>query len=94
MEADRKATAYAQAAAHRATEAQALEEDAERLIGAWNERQATRVPLLFSPTIGAALACRHWYLWVRCPACRPSKGREGAGKPCSRRTHMADPISS
>jgi hypothetical protein len=29
-------------------------EDAERLIAAWNERQAKRMPTLFSPTIGAA----------------------------------------
>lgn len=39
-------------------------EDAERLIGAWNERQAQRMPMLFSPTIGAAVAARYWYLWV------------------------------
>jgi len=25
-------------------------EDAERLIGAWNESQANRMPMLFSPT--------------------------------------------
>jgi hypothetical protein len=25
-------------------------EDAERLIAAWNERQANRMPMLFSPT--------------------------------------------
>jgi hypothetical protein len=30
--------------------------DAERLIGDWNERQARRMPLLFAPAIGAALA--------------------------------------
>ncbi|MGA9007032.1 MAG: hypothetical protein WB495_09075 [Xanthobacteraceae bacterium] len=29
----------------------------------------TRAPLLFSPTIGAAIAAQHWWLWVRCPAC-------------------------
>ena len=28
------------------------------------------MPMLFSPTIGAALAVRYWFLWVRCPACR------------------------
>jgi hypothetical protein len=44
--------------------------DAERLIEAWNERQARRMPLLFAPTIGAAIAARYWFLWVRCPACR------------------------
>jgi hypothetical protein len=45
-------------------------EDAERLITAWNERQENRMPMLFSPTIGAAIAARYWSLWVRCPACR------------------------
>ncbi len=69
MQADRKAKADAEAAAKRATDAQVLE-DAERLIGAWNERQAKRMPMLFSPTIGAAVAAQHWFLWVRCPACR------------------------
>ena len=28
------------------------------------------MPMLFSPTIGAAIAARSWYLWVRCPPCR------------------------
>jgi hypothetical protein len=26
------------------------------------------MPMLFAPTIGAAIAARHWFLWVRCPA--------------------------
>ncbi len=69
MEADRKAKADAGAAARRATDAQVLE-DAERLIGAWNERQARRMPMIFSPTIGAAITARYWFLWVRCPTCR------------------------
>jgi hypothetical protein len=43
MEADRKAKA--DAAARRATNAQVLE-DAERLIGAWNQRQAKHMPML------------------------------------------------
>ena len=68
MKADRRAKANAEAAARRATDAQVLE-DAERLIAVWNERQARRMPMLFSPTIDAALASRHWYLLVRCPAC-------------------------
>ena len=38
-------------AARRATDTHVLE-DAERLIAAWNERQAKRLPMLFSPTIG------------------------------------------
>jgi hypothetical protein len=37
---------------------------------AWNERQAKRMPRLFSPTIGAAISARRWYLWLHCPACR------------------------
>ena len=41
-----------EAAARRATDAQVLE-DADRLIAAWNERQAKRMPMLFLPTIGA-----------------------------------------
>ena len=45
-------------------------EDAERLIAAWNDRQAWRMPMLFSPTIGAAIAAQYWFLWIRCPACR------------------------
>jgi hypothetical protein len=40
--------------------------DVERLIAVWNERQARRMPLLFAPTIGAAL-------WVYCSACRTTR---------------------
>ena len=61
MEADRKAKADAEAAAKRATDTQVLE-DAERLIAAWNERQAKRMPMIFSPTIGAAITARYWFL--------------------------------
>jgi hypothetical protein len=35
-----------------------------------NEGQTKRMPMLFSPTIGAAITARYWFLWVRCPACR------------------------
>ena len=69
MEDERRAAAEKDAAARRATDKQTLE-DAERLIAAWNDRQAARMPMLFSPTIGAAITARYWYLWVRCPACR------------------------
>jgi hypothetical protein len=54
LEDQRRQAAEKEAAARRATDAQVLE-DAERLIGAWNERQARRMPMLFSPTIGAAI---------------------------------------
>ncbi len=69
MEDQRRQASEEEAASRRATDAQVLE-DAERLIAAWNERQAKRMPLLISPTIGAAIAARYWYLWARCPACR------------------------
>jgi hypothetical protein len=69
MEHQRRAAAEKEAATRRATDTQVLE-DAERLIAAWNERQALRAPMIFSPTIGAAVQARYWYLWVRCPACR------------------------
>ena len=61
MEADREAKADTEVASRRATDAQVLE-DAERLISAWNDRQAKRMPLLFAPTIGAPLAFRHHFL--------------------------------
>jgi hypothetical protein len=69
MEDQRRQAAEKEAAGRRATDAQVLE-DAERLIAAWNERQAKRMPMLFSPTIGAAITAGYWFLWVRCPACR------------------------
>jgi hypothetical protein len=69
MEDQRREAAEKEAANRRATDAQVLE-DAERLIGAWNERQAKRMPMLFTPTIGAAIAAGYWFLWVCCPACR------------------------
>ena len=69
MEDKRREAAEKEAATRRATDAQVLE-DAERLITAWNERQAKRMPMIFSPTIGAAIPARYWFLWVHCPACR------------------------
>ena len=66
LEDERRRAAEKEAATRRAADPQILE-DAERLIAAWNERQAKRMPMLFSPTIGAA---GYWFLWVRCPACR------------------------
>ena len=69
MEDQRQRAAEREAAARRATDAQVLE-DAEGLIAAWNERQAKRMPMLFSPTIGAAITAGYWFLWVCCPACR------------------------
>src|SRR5260370_11686773 len=69
LEDQRRQLAEKEVAGRRATDAQVLE-DAERLITAWNERQAKHMPMLFSPTIGAAITAGDWFLWVRCPACR------------------------
>jgi hypothetical protein len=72
MEGDRKAKAETEAVSRRATDAKVLQ-DAEGVVSAWNKRQAKRMPLLFVPTIGAALASRHHFLWVYCPACRTTR---------------------
>src|ERR1700739_1557499 len=69
MEDQRRQAAEKEAAAARETDTQVLE-DAEQLIAAWNERQAKQMPMIFSPTIGAAIAAGFWFLWVRCPGCR------------------------
>ena len=69
LEDQRREAVEKEAAARRATDALVLE-DAERLIAAWNERQEKRMPMLYSPTIGAPILARYWFLWVRCPACR------------------------
>jgi hypothetical protein len=69
LEDQRREAAEKEAASQRATDAQVLE-DAERLIAAWNERQALRAPMIFSPTIGATIAAGYWFLWVRRPACQ------------------------
>jgi hypothetical protein len=53
LEDQRREAAEKEAATRRATDAQVLQ-DAERLITAWNERQAKRMPMLSSPTIGAS----------------------------------------
>jgi hypothetical protein len=73
MENERRNAAEKEAAARRRTDPQ-VHSDAEWLITAWNERQSKGMPLLFSPTIGAAILARYWYLWVRCPACRTTSG--------------------
>jgi hypothetical protein len=59
MEDERRRLAEKQAAERRATDPQIIE-DAERLVATWNERQEKRMPVLFSPTIGAAITARYW----------------------------------
>jgi len=85
MEDQRRQAAEKEAAARRATDDQVLE-DAERLIDAWNERQAKRMPMLFSPTIGAAITAGCWLLWVRCPGLpHDERNRSSHARPSSRR---------
>jgi hypothetical protein len=43
------------------------------LVATWNARQEAHMPMLFSPTIGAALSARHFFLWIRCPASRTTQ---------------------
>lgn len=69
MESEWNAAAAKEAEARRALGPQLLK-DAKRLVETWNARQEAHMPMLFSPTIGAAIMSRHWFLWVRCPACR------------------------
>jgi hypothetical protein len=69
LEDERRLAAADKAAAQRATDPQIMA-DAERLVAVWNERQKRHMPMLFAPTIGAAIAAGYWFLWVRCPACR------------------------
>jgi hypothetical protein len=54
LEDRRREAAEKEVANRRATDAQVLE-DVELPIAAWNERQAKRMPMLFSPTIGASI---------------------------------------
>jgi hypothetical protein len=55
MEDQRWQAAEKEAAARRATDAQVLE-DAERLIAAWNERQAKRMSMLIPLTIARGIS--------------------------------------
>jgi hypothetical protein len=55
LEDQRREAAEKEAASRRATDGQVLG-DAEQLFTASNERQAKRMPMLFSPTIGAAIS--------------------------------------
>jgi hypothetical protein len=69
MKSERASVAAKEAEARRALGPQILA-DAERLVSTWNARQEAHMPMLFSPTIGAAVTAGYWFLWVRCPACR------------------------
>ena len=69
MESERAAAAAKEAAARRALGPQ-ITEDSVKLIEAWNARQVAHMPMLFSPTIEAAITAGYWFLRARCPACR------------------------
>ena len=86
----RRKAAEQEAAARRALGPQIIE-DSVKLVEAWNARQAAHMPMLFSPTIEAAITAGYWFLRARCPACRttgdvdlrqarlaPRRGRDGA----------------
>jgi hypothetical protein len=66
LEDQRREAAEKEAAKRRATDGQVLE-DAEGLIAAWNERQANRMPMLFSPTIGVAVRAGYLVLMGALP---------------------------
>lgn len=70
---DQRRTAAAKEAEARRTLGRQILEDAEPLVAPWNARQGGHMPMLFWPTIGAAIAARHWFLWVRCPGCRTTQ---------------------
>jgi hypothetical protein len=59
LEDQRREAAEKEAASRRATDAQVLG-DAERLIGAWNDRPAKRMPMLFSPTPTRSVTSQAW----------------------------------
>jgi hypothetical protein len=69
MESARAAEAAKEAPARRALGPQIIE-DSVKLVGTWNARQAAHMPMLFSPTIEAAITAGYWFLQARCPACR------------------------
>jgi hypothetical protein len=69
MDSERGAAAEKEAAARRALGPQIIE-DSAKLVEAWNARQAAHMPMLFSPTIEAAITAGYWFLRARCPACR------------------------
>jgi hypothetical protein len=70
---DRKAKADAEATPGRRPDPSGARADAKDLIAAWNERQARHMPLLFAPTIGAAVTARQHFLWVYCPVSRTTR---------------------
>src|ERR1700689_2737180 len=72
MESERAAAAAKEAEARRALGPQILA-DAEHLMTTWNARHEAHMPMLFSPTIGAAITAGHWFRWERCPACRTTQ---------------------
>src|SRR3984893_6583230 len=82
MEDRRRKAAEQEAAARRALGRQIIE-DSVKLVEAWNARQAAHMPMLFSPTIEAAITAGYWFLRARCPACRTTGDvRRGLARTC------------
>jgi hypothetical protein len=81
MEMDRKGAAEKEAMARRELGPQVLE-DAARLVETCNARQEARMPMLFSPTIGAAIVARQFN------SPRSAATAAQAAQP-TRRTHFA-----
>jgi hypothetical protein len=86
MDAERKAKSEAETAASYATDAQVVE-GRHALNRRLEPASARRMPFLFAPTIGAALASRHHDLWVYCPACCAT--RDVDLRTLDRRSHAA-----
>jgi hypothetical protein len=82
MDDRRRKAAEQEAAARRALGRQIIE-DSVKLVEAWNARQAAHMPMLFSPTIEAAITAGYWFLRARCPACRTTGDvRRGLARTC------------
>ena len=72
MEDRRRQAADQEAAARRELGPQIIE-DLVKLVEAWNARQAAHMPMLFSPTIEAAITAGYWFCGCAArPAAQPA----------------------
>ena len=65
LEDQRREAAEKEAASKRATDPKCL-----RMLNGSSPSGTSARPsecMLFSPTIGAAIAAQYWFLWIRCP---------------------------
>jgi hypothetical protein len=68
LDREEAAARKAKAERQRATD-KAIREDTEAVIAAWNERIKAGYPMLFAPSIKAALAAEYFWLGIHCPGC-------------------------